>query len=478
MRPTILIVEDDDNQREGLRKALEPAGYRILLAPGAKEAMDLVRSERVDVMLTDLRMPGGGGMDLMRNAQRANPDLVTILLTAYGTVETAVKAMKEGAYDFLTKPINLDRLEMVVRRALSTKAIERENRDLKRRLSDRFSIRNIVGRSEEINRILDTVRQIAPSRATVLIEGERGTGKELVARAIHGLSGRAERPFIAVHCAALSRELLESELFGHERGAFTGAIKRHIGRFEMADGGTLFLDEVSEMDMATQVKLLRVLQEQEFERVGGSESIRVDVRVIAATNTDLESLMAEGRFREDLYDRLNVVTIRVPPLRERKEDISLLADTFLKEFSLENNKQIKGIASDALRALTAYDWPGNVRELRNTIERMVILARHDRLDLSDLPLKLRENAARPLPAARPAADDLSGSETTIRAAERRMIEEALERTAGNRTEAAALLGISRRTLHRKIKRYGLAIPGCRSAESSGPKHNGGERSAP
>lgn len=459
MKPVILIVENDENQRVGLKKALETSGYRIMLAANADEALGLMGEGNVDVILTDLRMPGGSGMALMKKARGVQPDVTTILFTAYGTVETAVEAMKQGAYDFLTKPINIDRLEMVVRRALSTRAIERENIDLRRRLDDRYSVSNIIGGSEEMQEVLTAVRQIAPTKATVLIGGERGTGKELIARAIHGLSNRSRNSFIAVHCAALSRDLLESELFGHERGAFTGAVKRRAGRFEMADGGTLFLDEISEMDLATQVKLLRVLQEQEFERVGGSATVSVDVRVIAATNADLESLMGKGKFREDLYDRLNVVRLTAPPLRDRKSDIPLLLSSFIKEFGNDNNKLVSGVTPETMDALVAYDWPGNVRELRNCVERIVILTSHPVIGLSELPLNIRESAIKPLPGGaedtrpRPRAEVV-----TIKGAERRMIEDALEKTGGNRTEAALLLGISRRTLHRKINSYGIKVP--------------------
>ena len=462
MKPVILIVDNEKNQREGLKKAFAPSDYMILLSPGAEEALRILDQRQVDVLLTDLKMPGINGLELMRRALKLRPDMIVILLTAYGTVQTAVEAMKEGAYDFLTKPINLDRLEMVVRRALTARAVERENIRLREQLGERYSIGNIIGQSKEIEDVLGAIRQIAPTTATVLIEGESGTGKELVARAIHGLSKRREHPFVAVHCAALAKELLESELFGHERGAFTGAVKRHTGRFEMADNGTLFLDEVSEMPPETQVKLLRVLQEQEFERVGGTETIRVNVRLITATNADLEKLMIEGKFREDLYYRLNVVRLTIPPLRERREDITPLINFFLKEFNAVNGKSIKEFTPVALDTLVSYDWPGNVRELRNCVEVAVILSRNNIIDLPDLPLKIREGVAKPLPEARGIAAVAKtpvtpGGETTIRAMEKQIIEDVLRKTGGKRTEAAALLGISRRTLHRKIIKYGIEI---------------------
>jgi DNA-binding NtrC family response regulator len=363
--------------------------------------------------------------------------------------------MKEGAYDYLTKPINLDELDMVVKRALSSRGAGPGRS---------YGLETIVGTSRGIEEIKTLVRQIAPTKATVLIEGESGTGKELIARAIHGLSDRSEFPFIGVHCAALAEGVLESELFGHEKGAFTGAIKRHLGRFELANRGTLFLDEVSEMGAGTQVKLLRVLQEQAFERVGGTETVHVDVRLIAATNADLEALIARGSFREDLYYRLNVIRVKVPPLRERKEDIPLLADSFVAEFNTANGKSVQGMTAEATAALMAYDWPGNIRELRNCIEGLVVLSRGATIRADDLPGKLRgpggtvpesreperEGGAAPAEPSR-----TLGAATTIRDAERRLIEDALRRTNGCKTKAARLLGISRRTLHRKIARYGV-----------------------
>jgi len=447
MKPTLLIVDDEKNTREGLSKALESPDYKILIAASATEAFRIMARERVDLVLTDLRMPGIDGLDLMRRIRRSRPGVIVILLTAYGTVQTAVQAMKEGAYDYLTKPLNLDELEMVVRRAIASLVPGGEQRDV------RYGIESITGVSNRIGEIKEAVRQIAPTKATVLIEGESGTGKELIAHAIHGLSDRKDRPLVAVHCAALAESLLESELFGHEKGAFTGAIKRHKGRFELADGGTLFLDEVSEMAPGTQVKLLRVLQEQEFERVGGAETIRVDVRLITATNADLETLIERGCFREDLYYRLNVIRLRVPPLRVRKEDIPLLIQSFLAEFNRTNGKRVEGLTDEALSAIMAYDWPGNVRELRNCVESLVVLSRGRMIGLSELPRKVRESVDQSSlvlqeggvpPVAQPEI------ETTLRGAEVKMIRDALAKTCGNRTEAAKILGISRRTLHRKI----------------------------
>ncbi|MEI6634463.1 MAG: sigma-54 dependent transcriptional regulator [Chlamydiota bacterium] len=447
MKPSILIVDDEKNTREGLRKALESPAYGILLAANSAEALGILALGKVDLVLTDLRMPGESGLDLMRKSRALRYEAVFILLTAYGTVQTAVQAMKEGAYDYLTKPVNLDELGMVVNRALAARPPGGETP------GEAQGFDALIGRSGAVEEIKDMVRQIAPTKATVLIEGESGTGKELIARAIHDRSDRSAQPFIAVHCAALAEGVLESELFGHERGAFTGAFKRHLGRFEMSDRGTLFLDEVSEMGAGTQVKLLRVLQEQAFDRVGGTETIRVDVRVIAATNAPLEKLMREGRFREDLYYRLNVIRLKVLPLRERKEDIPLLAAEFLKEFNAANGRRISGIAPAALSALAAYEWPGNVRELRNCVEGLVVLCRGNEIAFSDLPGKLREGAPEPGPVD--AAGAAPAGAATLKDAERRMIEEALANAGGSRTEAAKALGISRRTLHRKINLYGL-----------------------
>jgi DNA-binding NtrC family response regulator len=446
-RPVIFIVDDEKNTREGLKKALESAGYRILLAADGEETLRIMKSERVDLLLTDLRMPGMDGLELLRKVIGIQPGVITILLTAYGTVETAVQAMKEGAYDYITKPINIDRLEIIVQRALSTRVLEMENIELRKKLDERYRIENILGRSKAIEEIRKTVKQVAPTKATVLIEGESGTGKELIALAIHGLSDRKDHPFVAVHCAALAEGLLESELFGHEKGAFTGAVKKRIGRFEMADTGTLFLDEISEMGAETQVKLLRVLQEQEFERVGGSETINIDVRLVAATNTELEALIGEGKFREDLYYRLNVVRLHVPPLRERSEDIPLLVKAFIAEFNVANKKSVEGLTAEAMDILLSYSWPGNVRELRNCIEGVVVLSRRRMIHPEDLPIKIRQGDKKTYSEKE---DD-----ATLKGLERKTIEAALLKAGGNKTEAAKILGISRRTLHRKIKNYNL-----------------------
>lgn len=448
MKPTILIVDDERNTREGLARALRRQ-YRILLAESAMAALEVLKTESPDAVLTDLRMPGMDGMTLVKRILASEPKPVCILLTAYGNVETAVEAMKCGAYDFLTKPVNLDRLEVLLKRAINTRKLEESNRQLQQQLDSKYGMEQIIGSSGVMQSVFDTIRQVAPSRATVLIQGESGTGKELVAHAVHRLSPRADNPFIAVHCAALADTLLESELFGHERGAFTGATETRKGRFELADGGTLFLDEIGEIEPATQVKLLRVLEERSFERVGGMQKIEVDTRLLAATNRDLRQMVEEGTFREDLFFRLNVVQVTLPPLRRRREDIPMLLHHFLKEFREENGKELDGFTAEALDALTQYAWPGNIRELRNVMERMVVLSRGDKLTLRDVPPEIKEGKA-PVAASGP----LKGT-TSMQEAEKKMIMQALNDNRSNRTRAAEQLGISRRTLHRKLHEYQL-----------------------
>ena len=450
-RATVLIVDDEKNTREGLELALVTSNYKILCAASAKEALDILKSEPVDVMLTDLMMDGMDGLELMRRARDVNPDTVTIMLTAYGTVETAVLAMKAGAFDYLTKPINLDKLEMLVQRALNSLRMEKENIELKKQLHSKFGFENIVGHSKVMQYIFRIIQQVNSSRATVLIEGESGTGKELIAKAIHFSGPKKDQPFVAVHCASLAEGVLESELFGHEKGAFTGAVERKIGRFEMANHGTLFLDEVSEMSPATQVKLLRVLQEREFERVGGGKTIKVDVRIITATNTDLKERVREGRFREDLFYRLNVVTIDVPPLRDRMEDMPILLDTFVKECSMENNKIVEGVSPEVLKFFGAYPWPGNIRELRNTVETMVVLTRNRTLQMEDIPPTLLSGTTTSVRSKQPIA-------LNVHEAEKGLIEKALETSHNNKSKAAEILGMSRRTLHRKLKALAIQSP--------------------
>ncbi|HZC58967.1 MAG TPA: sigma-54 dependent transcriptional regulator [Chthoniobacterales bacterium] len=449
MRGTILIVDDEKHTREGLRQSLEE-DFDVYTAGNADEAINVLSADQIDLVLTDLRLGADDGMALIeRILQRPRPP-VCMLMTAYGSIATAVEAMKRGAYDFVTKPVNIDELGLKIARAINGRRTEQENVQLRQQVDKRFGLENLVGESRGMHDIFDIVRQVAPSRATVLIAGESGTGKELIAHAIHNLSNRNKTRFIAFNCAAFSPQLIESELFGHERGAFTGAVERRIGRFEQAAGCTLFVDEIGEIDSNIQVKLLRALDPGVFERVGGSQSIHADVRLIAATNRDLTSLVREGKFREDLYYRLNVVQIRIPPLRERKEDIPLLANTFLKEISERDAKAFRPLSADAMEALLRYDWPGNVRELKGAIDSGVTLATGNQITVRDLPTTVR--GASGLTAHHEPGDQAL---VNIHDNEIRLIMRALEETGGNRTEAAQKLGISRRTLHRRLKELHL-----------------------
>ena len=448
-RPTILIVDDDRPQRDGLQRALADR-YDVLVADEAQKAGAILEAQPVEVLLTDLRMPGDDGLKLLRRAGSLSNPPVSIMMTAYGSIENAVEAMKAGAYHYVTKPVNLDELELVIGRALKSRQIEAENANLHEQLDRKFGLENLIGQSPAMLQMFDIIRQVAPTRASVLITGETGTGKELVAHALHTLSPRKSGPFVAVHAAALPTTLLESELFGHEKGAFTGAVERRAGRFEMADGGTIFLDEVGELEPAMQVKLLRVLEERKFERVGGSKTIEVDVRLVAATNRDLKKMVAEGKFRDDLFYRLSVVTVKLPPLREHRDDVPLLVTAFNRQYSEENNVPVREITQEAVNLLMAYDWPGNVRELRNAVEQMVVLARGDRLTVRDIPAAIRSGAdLTKIAVVRP------GVTMTVEEAERQLIVQALKETQGNRTKAADKIGMSRRTLHRKLKQYRL-----------------------
>src|SRR5437870_11539816 len=390
IQPTILIVDDEKHTRDGLRRLLED-GYDVYVAGDIESAMNVLEREHVDLILTDLRLGSEDGMQLIDRALKMPHPPICIMMTAYGSVDTAVEAMTRGAYGFVTKPLNLDKVEMLLARALENRKLEQENRTLRQQVEERYGLENIWGESAVLREVLDTIKQVAPSSANVLIEGESGTGKELAAHAIHNLSRRNKAKFVAVHCAALSPQLLESELFGHEKGAFTGAYERRIGRFEQANGGTIFLDEVAEIDASTQVKLLRVMSEdRSFERVGGNQTLRADVRLIAATNKNLETLVREGKFRDDLFFRLNVVRITMPPLRERKEDIPLLVRGFLRHFCKANEKPLVHLTPDAMDALLTYDWPGNVRELRTAIEHGVVMATGSKVTLRDLPMAVRQ----------------------------------------------------------------------------------------
>jgi DNA-binding NtrC family response regulator len=458
MQPTILIVDDEKHTRDGLRQLLENQ-YDVYVAADIAGAMDVLEREHVDLLLTDLRLGGDDGMQLIERALKMPHPPICIMMTAYGSVDTAVEAMKRGAYDFVTKPLNLDKVEILIARALQSRKLEQENRSLREQVDERYGLENILGESPALREVLDTIRQVAPSSANVLLEGESGTGKELAAHAIHNLSRRNKAKFVAVHCAALSPQLLESELFGHEKGAFTGASERRIGRFEQADGGTIFLDEVGEIDASTQVKLLRVMSEQHaFERVGGNQTLHANVRVIAATNKNLEQLVREGKFRDDLFFRLNVVRITMPPLRERKDDIPLLVRSFLRHFCKANDKPLMEITADAMNALLTYNWPGNVRELRTAIEHAVVMATGPKITVRDLPPAVRQAAGAALPRgiSPSKAFGEKASPLDLHETERKLILQALATTNGNVTAAAKKLGISRRTLHRKINEMNAA----------------------
>ncbi len=487
--PALLIVDDEKTTRDGLRLALEDR-YEVFVADDAATATDLLERERFDVLLTDLRLPKEDGLALIARAKSLPKAPVCILMTAYGSDETIVEAMKRGADDYIAKGrMEIELLELKIDKALRTRNLETENTALHRRLDDRFGIENVIGESAPMRDIFDHVRQVADSRATVLIRGESGTGKELIARAIHQLSPRARGPLVIVHGGALAPSLLESELFGHEKGAFTGAHERRIGRFEQAQGGTLFLDEIGEIDATLQVKLLRFLSERTFERVGSNKTLTVDVRLITATHRDLKAMARDGRFRDDLYWRLRTVELILPPLRERRSDIPLLVSAFLREFAAANGKTVNGVSTEALDALLAHDWPGNVRELRAALERAVVLCRGDTVGLRDLPPDIRLPAGPPGdpgvlggrepgpgpgtgtgtgpgpsspgspdlpgPSAHPGAAAPANPPRTVQEAEKLTIIQALRETGGNRTEAARRVGISRRTLHRKLHEYGI-----------------------
>jgi len=445
---TLLIIDDDATGLETLAEGLQEEGYQVLTALEAAAGLHMLsENPNVDVVITDLKMPEIDGIEVLRRVKMYDEHLPVILITAYASVDTAIEAMKLGAQDYVMKPIDLRHAAVVVGKAIAARSLARENTELKRRLDEKFGFENIIGRSAPMIELFRRIRQVADTRTVILIEGESGTGKELVAQAIHNNSSRRNGPFICVNCAALTETLLESELFGHERGAFTGAVQQKKGRFELADGGTLFLDEVSEMPMSMQPKLLRVLQEYTFERVGGIQTIKVDVRVIAATNASLEEKVKAGRFREDLFYRLKVVPLRLPPLRERREDIPLLAFHFIKLFSEQNGKTIKDISPQSMDVLTRHDWNGNVRELQNIIENMVITSQGETLTIGDLPKQLRTNLSE-IPEAFPVGVPMAKIEEMA-------IRRTLEKTAGNRKQAAKILGIGLRTLHRKLREYGM-----------------------
>lgn len=452
MNPMVLIVDDEKTQREGLRDALEDH-YDVYLADSAQAANELLEREHFDVLLTDFRMPNEDGMKLIARAKSLPKPPICILMTAYGSEELAVDALKKGADDYISKgKLSIDELEYRIRRAMRQQNLETENVALRQQLDRKFGLENVVGQSPVMQEVFDMVRTVAPSPSTVLVLGESGTGKELIAKAIHQLSPRAKSPMVTVHCAALPANLLESELFGHEKGAFTGAHERRVGRVEQAQGGTLFLDEIGEIDATIQIKLLRFLGERTFERVGSSKTLSADVRLIAATNKDLKAMVKTGAFREDLYFRLSVVPIWLPPLRDRLQDVPLLAGAFLKELARDNNKTINSFEAAALEAMMNYNWPGNVRELRSAVERSVVFCRKDQITLKDLPPEVRGGLIAS-PGQRPLS--VADRQMTVQEAEKQLIIQALQDCNGNRTEAARKLGMSRRTLHRKLHKYGL-----------------------
>ncbi len=447
MKFTILVIDDEKNIRTGLAAALEMDGYDVVLAADGSEGLDIALHGEIDLVITDLRMPGVSGEEVLRRVTTETPGIPVIVLTGHGTVENAVAAMRSGAYDFLTKPLNLDRLSLLVKRALQNRELVLQHRELLREMENKKSFEHIIGKSPAMNKVFEVVKRVAPTKASVLITGESGVGKELIANALHNLSPRKDAAFVKVHCAALAETLLESELFGHEKGSFTGAVARKRGRFELANDGSIFLDEIGEIDQQVQIKLLRVLQEKKFERVGGEETIEVDVRCITATNRDLDKEVAEGKFREDLYYRLNVVRIHVPPLRERKDDIPLLMAAFIREFAEENGKKIDGIDAKARSALYAYDWPGNIRQLRNCLESAVVMTSGPIIALDDLPPSIRSGDEIPsihIPVG-----------ATMAEAEKQVILQTLSAQNGNKTKTAETLAIGRKTLHRKLGEYGI-----------------------
>ena len=448
----ILVVDDEAIVRESLRDWLIDVGYQVFIAENGPKALEIIEKERLGIVITDLVMPGMDGIEMMERAKEIQPDIEVIIITAYASIPTAIAAMRKGAYDYIEKPFCPERAELLVKKLAQHQELVVENLSLRQRLEDRYRFENIITKSSKMQRMIELIKVVAKSNATVLITGESGTGKELVARAIHSQSHRQSKPFVAVSCAALPESLLESELFGHEKGSFTGAYARKKGKFEFANGGTLFLDEIGEMSANIQVHLLRVLEEKEFSRVGGNEPIKVDVRVVSATNKDLRKAIEKGEFREDLYYRLNVVPIELPPLRERKEDIPLLAQHFLNKFALENKKEVSEFSPEATEFLLGYDWPGNVRELENAIERAAILAKDSLITIADLPQENMSLARSTMP------------EKNLREVEKEHILDVLGETGGNYSEAARLLGITRMTLYKKAREYSFNV---KKIDSSG-----------
>jgi two-component system NtrC family response regulator len=448
---TILVVEDEPVQLESLAGFLTKQGYRVLKAANPENALVTVRENAVDIVLSDFKMPRMSGVELLEAIKEINPSVQVIIMTAYGTVESAIEAMKLGAADYITKPIDLYRLQVLIRNIVERKQLVSENRLLRQQLSERFSVEGIISESSGMSRVLNVAGRVADSNASVLITGETGTGKELIAKSVHFSGSRHDKPFVAVNCAALPDNLLESELFGHEKGAYTGADRQRKGRFETADGGTLFIDEVGEIPLSLQVKLLRVLQEKTFERIGSSTPLKANARIVAATNRDLEAMVREGTFRQDLFYRLNVVSIRIPPLRDRREDIPPLAELFVRRFASENNKRIAGISREAMDTLMKYSYPGNVRELENIIQQSVVLSRGETIMVNDLPVRVNEG----IQHSGSWQSATASFTEKVEAFERSLILDALREAGQVQTRAAELLGISERHLRYKLKKYGM-----------------------
>ena len=453
MKFTLLVIDDEKNIREGLAADFEMDGYDVKIAANGDEGLEFLSKGDIDLVITDLRMPGTSGEDVLKKVTREMPGIPVIVLTGHGSIDAAVSAMQNGAYDFLTKPLNLEHLELVVKRALKGRELSLQHQELLSEVKSKSS-ENMIGKSPSLQKVNNLINKVADSKISILITGESGVGKEVVADAIQQKSSRRDKPFIKVHCAALSESLLESELLGHEKGAFTGAETLHKGKFELADGGTIFLDEIGEINPGVQVKLLRVLQEKKFERVGGEKTIEVDVRVISATNKTLEDEVKQKHFREDLYFRLKGIEIMVPPLRERKDDIPLLLNNFLLKYNKENNKNIKGFSNSAKNILFNYDWPGNVRELQHCVESAVVMASGDEIQAEDLTIKLEDK--------KNSSGILVPYGISLEDAEKMIILENLESNNGNKTKTADILKIGRKTLHRKLNEYGLVT-------SSGPE---------
>ncbi len=447
----ILIIDDEKNQRDILTGYLRKKGFNLFSASNGDEGINIVETNLIDIVFSDFKMPGKTGLEVLQEVKKINPKIDFVILTAFGTIENAVTAMRKGAFDYITKPVDLDELDLLIERIIENNSLRSENELLKDQLREKFKITSIISNSPKMEEVLSVASRVAESKATVLINGENGTGKEVLAKTIHYISSRKDKPFIAVNIPALSENLLESELFGHEKGSFTGADKMRKGRFELADNGTIFLDEIGDIPPLTQVKLLRVLQEQQIERVGGTESIKIDVRIIAATNQNLEKKIKEGTFREDLFYRLNIVSIKIPPLRERREDIFSLIEFFIEKYSKENLKDKFEISKEAADQILKYNFPGNVRELENIIERAVVLARGNTITLKDLPMNVSGFKSEE-------HFEINDSQTLtdqVEALEKKLIYDALQNSNGNQTQAGKILGLTERNLRYKMKKYGI-----------------------